>query len=165
MEITDRINSIIELWRTEGLKISQPNLPSQVLQFEAHHCVGLPADFNAYLLTVNGMEQNWQHDTDSRGFCFWPLQRICSVFDDLKKNGRIDLSERLRSYFIFADYLQWSWAYAIKLSGEEGSRNSIVKVDGPERLLKISDSFSEFIELYLADAKRLYDPPENELSC
>jgi hypothetical protein len=56
---------------------------------------------------------------------------------------------------LFADYLGWSWAYAIKVGSEGNSSVHIVgTVDGcPHR---VADSFAEFAELYMTDDARIY---------
>lgn len=154
------IHSIIERWRSEGLRIAEPCTTAQIKEFELRHSIRLPADFKAYLLSVNGMAPDCRSDVDGRGFSFWPLQRICSAFDDLKCAGMSPL-DHFRAYFIFADYLQWSWVYAIQLGSKESAIGKIVRVDTPERLLDVSNSFTEFLELYLADSDRLYDPEES----
>ncbi len=54
-------------------------------------------------------------------------------------------------YFVFADYFQWSWAYAIRL----GSEDSSVILVGAEGDV-VAASFSEFVRLYIEDAEALY---------
>jgi hypothetical protein len=159
-KITNQINSLIELWRSEGVGISQGKTVEKIQEFEKRNSVSLPDDFRHYLLRVNGMYPQASQDTDRRGFCFWPLQRVVSVVNEFEnnpahKNDRIDAS--LENYFVFADYLQWSWAYAIQLRLGSGLARDIVKVDEPSRSIVIASSFAEFLELYLIDSPRLYD--------
>jgi hypothetical protein len=99
-------------------------------------------------------------DTDRAGFCFWPLPRIVSALDEFGNNKDLRthlLDPRLKDYFIFADYLHWSWAYAIRLTGDIDARGAIFKVDEPTHLSKVADSFTEFVALYLSDSSRLYE--------
>ena len=57
--------------------------------------------------------------------------------------------------FVFADYLNWSWAYAIRLVSDVDSCNRVVIVgkNSPER---VAETFEGFVDLYLADAEGLY---------
>ena len=55
-------------------------------------------------------------------------------------------------FFVFADYLQWSWAYSIRLAGAMSGRIVIVGKPVPEI---VADSFDEFVRLYVADAEPL----------
>jgi hypothetical protein len=57
------------------------------------------------------------HDCDPIGFAFWPLARVKSVAEAFAEHTLAlpKVSDPAR-YFVFADYLQWSWAYAIHLN-------------------------------------------------
>ena len=115
-----------------------------IAAFEERRCVRLPSDFREYLMAANGMAP--PRDTDDEGFCFWPIERICPV---VESNASAATFEDAVQYFIFADYLQWSWAYAIRLSPDGSSQNPVVIVGSksgvPQRL---ADTFTAFVDLY-----------------
>jgi hypothetical protein len=56
-----------------------------------------------------------------------------------------------QAHFVFADYLQWSWAYAIRL-GTSGNPVIFVGAEGGV----VANSFTEFVALYVQDAEALY---------
>jgi hypothetical protein len=56
-------------------------------------------------------------------------------------------------YFLFADYLQWSWAYAIRLGSN--ATHDVILV-GTRKPQKAAATFSEFLELYFRDSQDLY---------
>ena len=62
-------------------------------------------------------------------------------------------------YFVFADYLQWSWAYAVRLRSEDSS----VILVGAEGDV-VAASFSEFVRLYIEDAEALYPKRSEQVS-
>ena len=97
-------------------------------EFELKNKARLPEDFKSYLLTVNGMELGTPNDCDKQGFSFWPIQRIKPIYkekSDLKWPSHLPAPSHC---FIFADYLQWSWAYAIDLSITAKNRGAVMSV-------------------------------------
>lgn len=124
--------------------------PEQLDAFEAHTGFVLPPDLRVFLALLDG------RGSDGNGFELWPLRDYESVAD--YEGGRHDpgLDDPHR-YFVFCDYLVWSWGYAIRLSrpGEEDAGNPVVAV-GVERIYQIADSFTEFMDLVRVDAMRLY---------
>jgi len=58
--------------------------------------------------------------------------------------------------FVFADYLDWSWAYAIRLLATPSESGHIFMIGKQETPIQIAESFSDFVELYLVDSPILY---------
>ncbi len=58
-------------------------------------------------------------------------------------------------FFVFADYLHWSWAYAIRLSKRPAEECSVVLI-GKQFPITVASSFEEFVNLYIADSPKLY---------
>ena len=71
--------------------------------------------------------------------------------------------ERPAEYFVFADYLQWSWAYAIRLVNQPLESNEIIHV-GTNIPTVVATSFTEFLTLYLRDDKKLYPDTTKSLT-
>jgi hypothetical protein len=145
---------LVSHWRAEGLKLSTGCNEQDLLRFERAHDVTLPDDLRSYFLHVNGMLPDAMEDCDQNGFCFWPLARMKSI----AKERALHSSPMLpgpedQHYFVFADYLQWSWAYAIRLTKNSLDPNQVV-IMGKPRI--VAGSFGEFVELYLRDAEELY---------
>jgi hypothetical protein len=160
------VDDLLRKWQTEGVRVGSPNSQRRIEEFEQAHRVKLPNDFTRYLLKANGMEPGVPHDTDKHGYCFWPLERIRSAADEFREPQHsvkeIELTNPdLAKYFIFADYLQWSWAFAIRISGTDTDTSEVFKVDAPRVMPKLANSFAEFIDLYVVDSVRLYDPAAN----
>lgn len=103
-------------------------------------------DFLAYLRFCDGFENS----LDSEGFRLWPadaMERV-STYDHGKFASRG--SDR---FLIFADYLHWSWGYAIELS----PRGRVTIVGTADRQLHvIPGGFQRFLGLYLRDDLALY---------
>jgi hypothetical protein len=156
------VDTLLRKWETENVRIGDANQEKRIEEFEEAHRIKLPEDFKRYLLKANGMQPGAPHDTDKNGYCFWPIQRIRSAAVELQEPhhyaNKIDLANpELLQYFIFADYLQWSWAFAIRISESAIETSEVFRVDGPKIIVKVANSFAEFVDLYLIDDVRLYD--------
>jgi SMI1 / KNR4 family (SUKH-1) len=161
--VTRAIDALLRKWEAEAVNVGNPNSQRRIEEYERNHQARLPDDFKQYLLKANGMQPCVPHDTDKNGYCFWPLERIRSAADEFRKpQHRVKETELLNpdlaGYFIFGDYLQWSWAFAIQTSGTDTEKSQVFRVDGPQVIQKLAGSFAEFIDLYVADSARLYDP-------
>jgi hypothetical protein len=149
------IEKLLAHWRSIDLRIPSGNSPAVISDFEARHHVIFPDDFHEYFLAVNGMSRVVGHDCDKNGFSFWQLERVKPASGETQKNKSLLLSvEQPDHYFLFADYLQWCWAYAIRL-GPDTCPNDVILV-GTLKPQKAASTFSEFLELYFRDAKELY---------
>jgi hypothetical protein len=147
---------VIARWKSLGLAI-RPGCSSRALDaFEARIGARLPADLREFLACANGLE------VDQDGFSFWPLEEyetFAKVADEYPPNTpRVPDSG---SYFVFCDYLTWCWGYAIRLRAEgEGDQESLVVPIGMNEMYTVARSFSEFLDLYLADSPMLYRTPD-----
>ena len=118
--------------------------------FERRYGVELPAGLREVLLRANGFGA--PGDQDEVGFSFWQVETFVPVRD--YDGGRFGLVDDV---YLFADYLGWSWAYAIRLG--TGLRDEVFIVGAADnRLVKVAASFADFVELYIADDERIYVP-------
>jgi len=148
-------------WRSQGLKLPNGTTLAEICRFESRYSVNLPSDFRDYLLHMNGMDEYPPDSHDRDGFSFWALGRIRTVAEESTshQSGRDWGSfPGADSLFIFADYLDWSWAYAIRLSAGDSER-SLVYFIGMQDPVVIADSFTDFVDLYLVDSPIIYGPP------
>jgi hypothetical protein len=147
---------VIQYWRSEGLTIPS-GVPEEALRlFETKYGVTLSEDFREYLSNVNGMAQKGGQDSDTNGFSFWPLNRIKIVPEECAdSNVRTPELRDIGSFFVFADYLQWSWAYAIDLGGVRKGR---ILQFGTQVPRIVAASFTEFVDAYVRDSETLYVP-------
>lgn len=145
-------STLINHWRREPSLTTLPPATSQeIREFESRHHIKFPLDLRGYFLTVNGFGP--PNDQDRNGFSFWPLASLVavSVFD----GGRFAFPGA-HECFLFADYLGWSWAYAIRLNSAGAVTPVCIVGTADGQPIWIADSFSEFVTLYVTDAPSLY---------
>jgi hypothetical protein len=142
-------------WKTFGLTTGSRLSPPDIEAFQSLHSVLLPLDLREYFLELNGLAHGWQNEQDPNGFSFWQLSRVAPVSSLKAQHPHLPPVPEADSYFVFADYLQWSWAYAIRLTGDASAQNPVIIV-GKEPLVIVATSFSDFVDLYIADAPALY---------
>ena len=153
-------DKLADHWALQKLAVSPGAVPQAVRQFEATHKVILPDELRSYFLRHDGMGQYWPNDQDAKGFAFWSLARIRPAAEELAERSSSEAPVDLDGYFAFADYLGWSWAYAIRLTADLADNNPVIMIGTADGVpLEIASSFGEFVDLYLQDSPRL-DPPE-----
>lgn len=158
--MVDSTSKLIKYWRSLDLRIGPRNSEEIVRGFESRNDIELLPDFRDYLLNVDGMAQIGGHDCDLAGFAFWPLAQIQSMLKECTNHPPAEsVPADPENYFVFADYLQWSWAYAIHLGTHSSEAGQIIHV-GTLQPKVIAGSFTEFVDLYLQDARALYPDPE-----
>ena len=153
---------LIEFWRKQNLPIQKACIEDDIRSFETRYEIALPPDMREYFLNVNGMPPYFPGDKDKEGFSFWPLDRVRTLEEDNEAHDRryLRLTEE-DSFFLFCDYLGWSWAYAIKrIPGSRGVEG--IYLVGCPNPIKIADSCSDFVRLYLEQSDRLYPPSGHE---
>lgn len=148
------IEQLINHWQAKNIVIVEGNTEAEIEGFESRYKVRLPSDMREYFLRVDGLSEYYPNSQDDQGFSFWSLRKVKTVLEESAKVMGISYNEA-GSLFIFADYLDWSWAYAIRLSTNVLAETPVFLTDYP-RPIKVADSFSEFVHLYLADASELY---------
>jgi hypothetical protein len=142
---------LLENWLRSGeASLRAPATSTDIASFEERHHVKLPPDIRGYFECTDGFDQQKDYQ-DPRGFNFWPLKKLRRVreFED----GRFRFADD-SCYFLFCDYLDFSWGYAISL---ERGKNDVVFVgtsDGRPR--HVAKSFEEFVDAYLRDDEKLY---------
>lgn len=146
-------------WLSLGLSLPRGSTEVEIRNFESRYSVRLPPDFMDYFLHVNGMASHWPNAQDPEGYSFWPLERIKTVPEEATNH---QYGNEWSSFpdaewlFLFADYLDWSWAYAIQLSADSLNGNPLFIIAKQATPIEVAGSFTEFVELYLADSPALY---------
>jgi SMI1/KNR4 family protein SUKH-1 len=149
-------SKLISHWRSLNFLIAPGNSEQTIREFESRKNVIFPPDFREYLLSVNGMLQAGGYDCDPNGFAFWPLSFIKSVREEsLNHSSSLPEVQDLDEHFVFVDYLQWCWAYAIRLTPRPSDGGQVIHV-GKLHPKVIASSFTEFVDLYLGDDVELY---------
>jgi hypothetical protein len=150
----DTIERLEHYWSSHGLEPERRATAESLRAFEEAHHVTFPEDVRRYLLRLNGLA-TFGTGADGNGFGFFPLGQLRPVKPEEYPPGF-----KGTGYFVFAEYLGWSWAYALQLA-DSAARGEVIHI-GTMKPKVIAASFSQFIELYLVDSPNLYpDLPEN----
>jgi cell wall assembly regulator SMI1 len=151
-------HKLVAHWKKLRLPLA-PGCPVEGLEkFEKQMGVPLPFDMRSYFTLVNGMKPGSPGDQDPQGFSFWPLEKVRMVPEELADRSPQGVGfPSAENFFVFADYLDWSWAYAIRLF-QHSTRNQVVLIGKDEPEL-VAESFSEFVDLYVVDSPALYESP------
>ena len=147
------VDRLLAHWAAQGLPLAKGVPEEEIKTFESRYALTLPDDLRTYFMRVNGMVQQGGVDTDQEGFAFWPLERVrpLAVVCEEEKVA-IPTVEEPDRYLVIADYLQWSWGFAIRI----GPAENIVILVGVMDNGVIANSFTEFVSLYVDDAEALY---------
>jgi len=136
---------------TPGLVVRGPAAEHELLKLEKR--VGkLPATFRSFLLFADGFSDEGA-GCDENGFVFWPMSRM-ELVNEYKGGGFS--SQSTGELLLFADYLNWSWAYAIRLS-EKNECDEVFMVGTADGVpFRVATTFEDFLKNYLADDATLY---------
>lgn len=143
------IETLISYWEKQDIVINSISM-NEIDNFQKKKKSSLPADFQQFYAMVNGMGECYPNYMDKEGFLFYPLEAIDSVQNELTW---ATMANR-EMIFIFAEYLHRSWWYAFELMSDGSYTIGIIATDN---FKPITNSLSEFIELYMEDASILYD--------
>jgi SMI1 / KNR4 family (SUKH-1) len=149
------VSRLVAHWKSQGINILHGNSEEALGEFEKLNNVQMPPDLREYFKVTDGMPPRARKvGCDREGFFFWPLKDLKAVPIVLENIGLQPVKNGEKS-FVFADYFDWSWAYAIDLSGPQSGEHAIVHV-GTLEPKTVARSFSEFLELYIKDAPDIY---------
>jgi hypothetical protein len=126
-------------WGSHGVQPASAATPAEIASFEQAFGIVLPADFREYLTSLNGMDLGHEGAMDNELISFWRLSDIRR--DHVESPARSDL-------FAFADWSIDAHLYALQLSSNDQAATPVFIVGG-EHLLRIADSFTDFVEGYL----------------
>jgi hypothetical protein len=137
------------------MRIAPPATEPEIQAFERRYQTEIHSEFRSYLRAVNGMLQSSNDQCDSNLFSFWQVDRIRPVAEECPNLQTAPTEGR---YFVFADYMLWSWAYAIDLRAGSADAGKVILVGGLSPQC-VASSFYEFVRLYTEDSRRLYATP------
>ena len=147
-------NRLLAYWKNQSdVSFQNPVGQEEIKAFEKLNNVAMPDDFKNYLNRANGFNQSDCYQ-DIHGFNFWPIENICRVSE--YDEGKFSFKEA-DSYFIFCDYLDFCWGYAINLNADN-KENKVIMIATKDNIpIVVSKNFSEFVDAYLRDDERLYN--------
>jgi hypothetical protein len=141
-----------EFWRHRNLPARAGISANLIAKFEEKHRVLLPNDMRELLTLMDGTEGFSADD-----LTLWPLQELKPIPDVFTGADYSCLNPQnpqalpnAGSYFVFADWLIYSFCYAIGL-GKDVPHGEIVFIDG-ENWYRCSNSFSAFLGSYMHEA-------------
>lgn len=122
---------------------------------EQRYGIRLPTDFRAYLNDHAPTTDWW----DITLLVWWAPERIKSLRDECKGETPAEqlnpvIEDEAGHYLVFADYLDWCYAYAICCS--EGPNRGRVALIGVRPDSFVADSFLHFVQLAASDSMRLH---------
>ena len=144
-------------WAAQKLPVRLGAPRETVRQFETTHNVSLPTEVREYFLKHDGMSSDSHYGIDKAGFSLWELARVRPAAEELSSYSLpVPEGHGLDESFAFADYLDWSWAYAIRLTANPREGRVVMIGTADHRPLEIASSFGEFVALLVRDSPRLY---------
>ncbi|MDQ0108378.1 hypothetical protein J2T02_003511 [Chitinophaga terrae (ex Kim and Jung 2007)] len=158
MLITNYIEKVKERWKEDGINHAVPAPNENISSFSLKTNKHLPQDLAAYFTHLNGMAGV----CDQKLFRFYALSEFRTVREELgdweggpdyrnivtKLDGHEDC-------YVFADYCFHLSTYAIRLYDQPSGNNEIYVICG-EVFKIVATSFTEFMDLYLADDPKVY---------
>jgi hypothetical protein len=136
-------------WLRQGIKLRPGVSAAQLSAFEAKYDVRLPEDMRECFSAANGFEDG---ECDDEYITFFPLEEI-----ERLNASAWGLAVPASPYFVFADWSISAHVYAIHLSKEAASNPVVVTYN---KLVKVADSFGEFMQGYVAGDYAVLYPPE-----
>ncbi|HET7462751.1 MAG TPA: SMI1/KNR4 family protein [Longimicrobium sp.] len=150
--ITGILAAVRRQWAEEGISPGTPATPAELEAFEILHRVRLPDDVRAWFLTLNGVDLGKDGPMDGLYVTFWNLSQVRPVPDEVP-DRHFPGAER---HLVFADYLLWSDAYALRLPDEPGAPTPVVVLYAAAAPLQVAPSLTAFLQAWLdADASVL----------
>jgi len=149
MELKKKLVELLYYWERQNIRITSGCSQQDINHSEVKLNVKLPSDFEEYFRLVNGMGLLYPNDSDDNGFLFYPLQGLTTVQIDKGSDYG-----QLQKHLIFADYMQNSWTYHVKLVDQNNYQIGISPSLGIFN--SITNSLAEFIQFYITDDNILY---------
>ncbi|WP_316838577.1 SMI1/KNR4 family protein [Pedobacter gandavensis] len=154
-----KLKELREKWVIENTLYGSAADPEYLRSFQKENNVIIPEDLMTYFKSLNGTGGECTNEL----YEFYSIDRIVKVKDEFKNKkgipdykGLLAINE-ISKLYVFANFTFDLFVYAIKLYPDFSDENEVYILCG-EKYQKIANSFSEFVELYLNDAKELYFP-------
>jgi hypothetical protein len=156
------VQRLRDYWLSTGVAMQPGATAEEIANFESRYGVHLPSDMRYYVSTVNGMGHGVMDDDM---LSLWPLHSFKPLPDYFAMYYGSGGTRALQSYFVFADFMIFAHAFAIRLTGDPDEQNPVVWISciPVDTSNPLAVSFSEFIEIYLTSPDKLLCPPNSEL--
>jgi hypothetical protein len=153
------VEQALAYWATSNAQPAPGASDAELAAFEAAHGVRLPPAFAALYRRADG-----NGGGDGNLTRFWPLAEVRPLPEEEPEAGWEAVLPDAREYFVFADYMIWSHAYAVRLTAG-GSGDRVLWVfhpgggRGPE-CAEVAASFEEFLADYTRDPDAICRHPD-----
>jgi hypothetical protein len=134
-DLRSLLSKLISAWDKDGLEVNKGISDYHIESLEKEVNYNFDVDFKEYLRQINGLED---FEWDKELFSFWSIDRIKSEYGDCHPLELI----------CFADYNINVCSYGFNIQ----DRKVYSHYQHTEGLHFISNSFTEFIDLYLNDS-------------
>ncbi len=124
--------------------------PASIDSFQTRYAVRLPDDMRAAYLLMDGADDST--NPERSWMRFWLIEEIVPARDELPMG---DAAPDADSLFVIADYAIECVYYAIQLSPGSPTFGHVYGI-GATHVPEVAASFSEFVQLVLADSGRLH---------
>ena len=149
------MNSVGELlkthWLRQGIKLRRGATESETAAYEAKYDVCLPEDMREFFAVVNGFDNRNGEEVDSDMITFFSLEEIKPL-----NASDWGIASGAESFFVFADWSISAHVYAVRLLKDCTASGPVVVVY--DSLVKVADSFAEFMQAYLEENKAVLFP-------
>ena len=123
-----------------GIRVGPPSSQQAVEAFERRYRVRMTTELREYFSTIGGMPDDaMDSKTQLR---IWRLDEVVPATEHL---GPADVFD---GYFILADYLLWSHAFAVRLENVERPSSEVAVIGGSEPV-RVAASWLEFLKSQL----------------
>jgi hypothetical protein len=154
MKFTSVGESLRRHWSSNNVEINAGVSEAVLTSFEKKYAVVLPEDLRDYFLCVDGMPPEIVDDGFIR---FWTLEEVVPLPQGAPDYSNPQYIQGSDSIFLFADYSMWAHAYAIRLTKAPTESNEVFVI-GRDLPSLISNSFSQFVDIYLTNKDQLLFP-------
>lgn len=134
-EFTDKLNKLISLWTTQGVKLNSGISIDNLKKLETDFTFSFEEDFHIYLTKVNGFVD---FDSDEAWFSFWSQSRMTEENQD---------GSHPQDVIWFSDHSINLCSFGF----HKTDRKVYTHYQSIGGIECIANSFSEFIDSYLKD--------------
>ena len=151
LEPADPLARLLAMFAREGA-VPSGHGAALVVRLEERYALRIPDDFRHYLLHIAPL----QDVTDDEITCWFSPDRVRNMPEELvdvntgtyRPSTHPGIAAEENQYLVFADYMIWCWGWAVCCSNGP-NRGRVALIGDPDGF--VADSFTEFVERYLAD--------------
>jgi len=143
--VTETVEAVLQYWAIHHVPWLPGNSEQSIRRFESRIGFELPIGMRQFYRATDGTFVPGSRFHDHKGFYFFRLQVV-----ELDEEGY---------GFMFADYLEWSWRYAVDLSGKVSERGvgAIYQLyDVGRKPRFVAATFEDFLRAYIKDDASIY---------